>query len=122
MCFVFRYENLMQINLESSEVDEISEINTKLLRVSILQSPCHSQNGVPRERMKKQPNKQRNSNIGFSMNNNSKFSKSFLDCQRQFKCLYLDVVFFLQRHQILLLVQCSENNWSSLKIQFHLLK
>lgn len=28
------YENLMQINLESSEVDEISEINTKLLRLS----------------------------------------------------------------------------------------
>lgn len=54
MCFAFRYENLMQINLESSEVDEISEINTKLLRVSILQNPCHSQNGVPRERMKKQ--------------------------------------------------------------------
>lgn len=53
MCFAFRYENLMQINLESSEVDEISEINTKLLRVSILQNPCHSQNGVPRERMKK---------------------------------------------------------------------
>ncbi|XP_042671792.1 serine/threonine-protein kinase TBK1 isoform X2 [Centrocercus urophasianus] len=29
-----KYENLMQINLESSEVDEISEINTKLLRLS----------------------------------------------------------------------------------------
>uniref|UniRef100_A0A803XN77 Serine/threonine-protein kinase TBK1 n=1 Tax=Meleagris gallopavo TaxID=9103 RepID=A0A803XN77_MELGA len=28
------YENLMQINLESSEVDEIPEINTKLLRLS----------------------------------------------------------------------------------------
>lgn len=38
MCFAFRYENLMQINLESSEVDEISEIHTKLLRVSILQT------------------------------------------------------------------------------------
>lgn len=32
---VVRYENLMQINLETSEVDEISEIHTKLLRVSI---------------------------------------------------------------------------------------
>ncbi|NWU31525.1 TBK1 kinase, partial [Dyaphorophyia castanea] len=32
------YENLMQINLEASEVDEISEIHTKLLRVSVLQS------------------------------------------------------------------------------------
>uniref|UniRef100_A0A803Y1N6 Serine/threonine-protein kinase TBK1 n=1 Tax=Meleagris gallopavo TaxID=9103 RepID=A0A803Y1N6_MELGA len=29
-----KYENLMQINLESSEVDEIPEINTKLLRLS----------------------------------------------------------------------------------------
>lgn len=28
----------MQINLEASEVDEISEIHTKLLRVSVLQS------------------------------------------------------------------------------------
>ncbi|NXU50626.1 TBK1 kinase, partial [Turnix velox] len=28
------YENLMQINLEASEVDDISEINTKLLRLS----------------------------------------------------------------------------------------
>lgn len=43
---LIRYENLMQINLESSEVDEISEINTKLLRVSIVQSPCYSQNGA----------------------------------------------------------------------------
>ncbi|NWI29883.1 TBK1 kinase, partial [Sula dactylatra] len=44
------YENLMQINLEASEVDEISEIHTKLLRVSILQSLCRSQNGVPNEK------------------------------------------------------------------------
>lgn len=43
---MIRYENLMQINLESSEVDEISEINTKLLRVSIVQSPRYSQNGA----------------------------------------------------------------------------
>lgn len=28
----------MQINLEASEVDEISEIHTKLLRVSVWQS------------------------------------------------------------------------------------
>lgn len=33
--FLVRYENLMQINLEASEVDEISEIHTKLLRVSV---------------------------------------------------------------------------------------
>lgn len=39
----------MQINLEASEVDEISEIHTKLLRVSILQSLCHSQSGVSKE-------------------------------------------------------------------------
>ncbi|NXU60602.1 TBK1 kinase, partial [Horornis vulcanius] len=32
------YENLMQINLEASEVDEISEIHTKLLRLSSSQS------------------------------------------------------------------------------------
>lgn len=50
--FVARYENLMQINLEASEVDEISEIQTKLLRVSILQSLCHSQNDISKEKAK----------------------------------------------------------------------
>lgn len=50
--FVARYENLMQINLEVPEGDEISEIHTKLLRVSILQSLCHSQNDVSKEKDK----------------------------------------------------------------------
>uniref|UniRef100_A0A8B9T2F0 TANK binding kinase 1 n=1 Tax=Anas platyrhynchos TaxID=8839 RepID=A0A8B9T2F0_ANAPL len=41
------YENLMQINLESSEVDEISEINTKLLRLSSSQEGMHPRDRNP---------------------------------------------------------------------------
>lgn len=72
----------MQINLETSEVDEISEIHTKLLRVSILHSLCYSQRVVSKERAKYLITQG-----FFSMKNSSEFSKGFPDSQRSLKCL-----------------------------------
>lgn len=33
--FLYRYEKLMKINLEAAELGEVSDIHTKLLRVSV---------------------------------------------------------------------------------------